>query len=412
MPAEPGAGRRTLSTSYSGRDNAFNFMRLVFALAVIVGHARILGYGVAGNPLGLPIDLGGLSVAGFFTLSGFLITRSGRRTPFFRYWWHRILRIFPGYWVCLLVTAALVGPALWIRRHGTLDGYLGVADGPFGYFIHNWTTNVGQGVIGDTLAGAAIADFNGSLWTLKYELACYVLISVLALVGVLRRARIVVLLLAVAGMTVIGFDFVREPTIPGPLAPAGSTFSVPVAGVYLTLYVVVYTTAFLLGATAELFRERLPINDLLGWASLVAVLAAIYFRLPVLGPALLAYSYLLLWAAIRLPKVFHRVGRRNDYSYGVYIYAFLVQQSLAIAGVPRLGMAAYLGLTLVLTLGVAALSWHLVEKQSLKLKDWTPPFIHRTAGYSPDLPPAAHPASFGAQCDEKALRDPSGSTDA
>ncbi len=388
MPAEPKekTERRTLATSFTGRDNAFNFMRLVFAVAVIVHHARILGYGVRANPLDFPVDLGGLSVAGFFALSGFLITRSGRRTSFPRYWWHRILRIFPGYWVCLIVTLAIVGPLLWLRLHGGLGGYLGTTNGPIGYFVNNWTTNVQQVVIGDTLEGAKVADLNGSLWTLKYELACYVLISLLALVGLLRRARFVVPMLALAGLVVIGYDFVFGPTTPGPLTPAAHTLTVPVGGVYLTLYLVIYTTAFLLGATAELFREHVPINDIMGWISLAAVVAAIYFGLPVLGLALVAYVYLLLWAGIRLPNVFRRIGRRNDYSYGVYIYAFLVQQVLAVLGVPKLGLAAYLSLSMVATFGAALLSWHLVEKQSLKLKNWTPPIMRRKAEGTPGPP--------------------------
>jgi peptidoglycan/LPS O-acetylase OafA/YrhL len=364
--------RRTLATSFSGRDNAFNFMRLVFATAVIVGHARILGYGVPGAPLDLPIDLGGLSVSGFFALSGFLITRSGRRTPFLRYWWHRILRIFPGYWVCLIVTAAIVSPILWWRLHGGLDGYLTARPGPLGYLANNWSTDVVQPYIGDTLTGAHIHDINGSLWTLKYELACYVLISALAVFTVLRRMRFVVPALALIGLAVIGYDFVHDPVHAGPLVPNGHSFTVPFAGHYLTLFVLIYTTAFLLGASAEMFKEHVPVNDVLGAISLVLVVAAVIARLPILGPALIAYVYLLLWAGIRLPARLRRVGRTNDYSYGVYIYAFVVQQVLALAGVPRLGLAVYLGLSLLFTFAVALLSWHLVEKQALKLKDWSP----------------------------------------
>ena len=160
-------------------------------------------------------------------------------------------------------------------------------------------------------------------------------------------------------------------------APASHTFTVPFAGDYIALYAVVYTTAFLLGATAEMFKEYVPVNDILGAVSVAVVVAAMVVKLPLLGPALVAYVYLLLWAGIRLPAVLRRVGRRNDYSYGVYIYAFVVQQVLARAGVPGLGLAVYLGLSLLITFAVAMLSWHLIEKQALKLKDWSPVPVYR-----------------------------------
>lgn len=389
------SSRGTLATAYSGRDNAFNFIRLFFALAVLVGHAHVLGFGDSGDAFSIPIDLGGLAIAGFFALSGFLITRSGRRTPFLRYWWHRILRIFPGFWVCLLVTAGVAGPLLWYHRHGSLQGYLATFDGPLGYIRQNVTTDQRQMSIGDTLAGAPNGALNGSLWTLKYELVCYVLVAVLALIAVLRRARSVVLLMAAVGFGILCYDFVRSPREYGPLpdlinTPTGR-ITVPLGGTFILWYVVMLTTAFLLGAVAELYREHVPVNDVLGAVSLVLVVVAIQQDLPVLGPALLAYIYLLLWLGIRLPGVFRRVGRHNDYSYGVYIYAFLVQQMLAVFGVPRFGMLAYLGASVVVSLGVAMLSWHLVEKPALRLKDWTPPFLRRAASLPPE--PVAEPVS-------------------
>ena len=393
--------RRTLDSAYSGRDNAFNFLRLTFAFAVLVGHSDVLGFGVAGNPFRLPLDLGGFAVTGFFALSGFLITRSGRRTPFIRYWWHRALRIFPGLWVCLLVSVAVVGPLLWVHGHGGIGGYWSAPKGPLDYFLHNFYADPRQDSIGDILAGRPNGALNGSLWTLKYELACYVLVGGLALVGVLRRARVLVALMTAAGMAVIVYDCFRDPQAVGPLASLTSRFTVPLGGTFLTFQFVVLTTAFLLGATAELYRGAVPLNDALGAASLAAVVAAVYWGLPLLGPALIAYVYLLLWLGIRLPAVFRRVGRSNDYSYGVYIYAFVVQQTLGVYGLPRYGHWAYLGGCALTVLLVAAASWHLVEKPALKLKDWTPSWARRgvaadgdtrAAEIAADLPPAAHPA--------------------
>src|SRR5262249_12564608 len=156
------------------------------------------------------------------------------------YWWHRILRIFPGYGVCLAATAIVVGPVLWWRLHGSLHGYLHAQPSPLGYLLNNWSTNVEQPSIGDTLRGAHVAALNGSLWTLKYELACYILVSLLAVFAVLRRLRYVVLGLALFGLAVIGYDFVYDPVHTGPLVRSGHIFTLPFAGDYLTLFAVIY----------------------------------------------------------------------------------------------------------------------------------------------------------------------------
>lgn len=285
--------------------------------------------------------------------------------------------------------------------------YLSPRPSPLGYLTNNWSTNVQQPLIGDTLSGAHVADINGSLWTLKYELACYILISLLAVFGVLRRLRFVVPALALAGLAVIAYDFAHDPVHTGPLVPHQQSVIVPFAGEYFTMYLVIFTTAFLLGATAEMFKEYVPINGILATISLIVVVAAMVAQLPILGPALVAYVYLLLWAGIRLPSRLRRVGRRNDYSYGVYIYAFVVQQVLAFAGVTKLGLPVYLGLSLLVTFAAAILSWHLVEKQALKLKDWTPaPTVHRLRAYRTRTSPAQPPAVIGASDPSPVLSPP------
>ncbi len=390
-------GTRTLDEVFSGRDNAFNAMRLVFALAVVVTHANILGFGREGNPLGIPADLTALAVAGFFVLSGFLITRSGRRTSLVRFGWHRVLRIFPGFWVCIGLTALVVAPLLWLRQHGTLEGIRDA--GALSYIKNNFTTAIQQPTISDLLHGVPYPyELNGSLWTLKYELTCYLLVAALAVFGVLRRARLLVLLLTLGCFGLIVADFVSGPTTVGPLITFAAV-RVPLAGPYEGLYLLTYGAAFLLGATAELYRDVIPYNDVLGVIALVLVAVASVEGLPLLGPALLAYAYLLLWLGMRLPQFVRGIGRRNDYSYGVYIYAFLVQQVLAVLGVQRHGMVVYLSLSIVVTFVAAILSWHLVEKPAMRLKDWTPPFVRRraeerarVAAVAADLPPAAHPA--------------------
>ena len=80
----------------------------------------------------------------------------------------------------------------------------------------------------------------------------------------------------------------------------------------------------------------------------------------------------MLYLAARLPQATHWIGKKNDYSYGVYIYGFLVQQVTAYLGWYKLGYVPYVLIAIVLSLGCAWLSWHLVEKRAMALKNWGP----------------------------------------
>ena len=98
---------------------------------------------------------------------------------------------------------------------------------------------------------------------------------------------------------------------------------------------------------------------------------------------------------MRTPRRLRWIGRRNDYSYGVYIYGFIGQQVFASLGWSRWGYLPYIAMSLAAAFAAAALSWHLVERRALAWKDWTPrrlrgPRSSESASTSPRLPAQAH----------------------
>ncbi|WP_051832746.1 acyltransferase family protein [Streptomyces katrae] len=171
----------TVAELFSGRDNSLGLLRLLLASAVVVSHARILGFG--SREFGYSFasgqtDLGKMSVFGFFILSGILVTRSGNRLPVGRFLWHRALRLLPGLWVCLLVTAFAVAPFLYWRQHGGLTGFWNQGESPFDYVRANFAIRVHQWGISGVLDGALHKgltynrSFDGALWSLEYEVLC------------------------------------------------------------------------------------------------------------------------------------------------------------------------------------------------------------------------------------------------
>ncbi|MFF4450484.1 acyltransferase family protein [Streptomyces sp. NPDC001502] len=367
-----------VSELFSGRNNSLGLLRLFLASAVVVSHAGILGFGSHEIGHGFSqgqIDLGKMAVFGFFFLSGILVTRSGNRLPVGRFLWHRALRLLPGFWVCMAVTAFAVAPYLYWRQHGGTAGFWDHPQGPFAYVEANWAVGVGQwGISGVMETGATKglthnAAMNGALWSLAYEILCYLGVGLLALGGSLVRSRRTVLAVAVIlGGLVVG-DAVGNRLNAGAGAAAhGGDLVIPLMGPHSVNYMIYLGFAFALGAVLELYKERVPVSDpLAALSAVVFVLTLHYGYFFALGVP--AFCYLLLWLAIRLPKPFQRIGAKHDYSYGIYIYGFLVQQSLAVLGGARWGFAAYLGLSLAGALIAAVLSWHLVERPAMRLKD-------------------------------------------
>jgi len=120
------------------------------------------------------------------------------------------------------------------------------------------------------------------------------------------------------------------------------------------------------GAALYHWRHKVPFS---GWLALGLLGAMILTRHTKLAEfcMVLALAYGSLWLGFRGFKPMTAYNRFGDYSYGVYIYAFPVQQLAVTAGfdgpLPN-GLA-----TILVVLPLAALSWHLVEKPALNLKD-------------------------------------------
>lgn len=373
----------TLDDRFSPTANSINVLRHGLALAVLVSHSWPLGLGegnLGATWTGGQTDVGTLGVYGFFVLSGFLVTGSALRLTLPRYCWHRFLRIFPGLWACLLVTALVVAPLVALYEHHTLDGFWTHPDGPAHYLAANWWAGMRQYGISDLLTGTPYGErthgasvFDGSLWSLVYELTCYVAVAVLAWTAVLHRARRAILLTVVLTWGVLLADFARQLPDDPTATPysRGGIGPLPLIGSLATEHLLVLGFLFLAGSAAHLYKDRLPMHPALAGGAAVVFLAALFAGgFFVLG--LPAFAYLLLWAAHTLPRRARTGGRPRDYSYGIYIYAFPTQQVVALLGGAGHGVVVYIALSTAGTLLLAVFSWHLVERPAMSLRNWTP----------------------------------------
>ncbi|MCA0436940.1 MAG: acyltransferase [Austwickia sp.] len=350
--------------------NAFGLLRLVMAALVIVSHGFPIG-GFGEDPMygwfREQTDLGGVAVLGFFAISGYLITRSGSSSAVVPFLWRRALRILPAFWVVLVVVAGIFGPISYAATYGRLDGYWTMdGGGPLAYVTRNsgvLITEYGiKGVfVGSPYgAGAGVDVVNGSLWSLFFEVLCYLGVAAAIVLGLLRgRRRFVVAALTVT----LALLLVLQPVVPI-FGRVVDVLTLGAAGPDLYL-------AFACGGMAALFPSRVR------WQTWLAVVAgAVTLGTLLLGGfkglGTVALSYGVLAAAHLLPAWARRIGAVNDVSYGIYIYAWPVAMLLEQCGFARAGYLPYLAATAVLTLALAVGSWVLVERPAMRLKSRGP----------------------------------------
>jgi peptidoglycan/LPS O-acetylase OafA/YrhL len=362
---------RTVSVGLRGHDNALGLIRLLLASAVLVSHTFPLG-GFGPDPVGRlthgQADLGSLSVAGFFGISGYLIVKSGMSADIVQFLWRRVLRIFPAFFVVLILAAFVLGPVIWMLDGHAFASYFSFAgDSPWHYLASDWTLRMGAWGVRDvfqhtTPYGQAThaSVLNGSLWTLDYEWTCYLVIAVLVVCGVLLNARPLVVVLA---LLFAAGQIVQQ------VSPGGMAAVFPLLFHSAEFLRMAYP--FMVGAVIAVYARSVPLLPSLGVAAGVVMLVT----LRVGGFGLVgvpAGVYFVLWLASALPARVRRIAQRNDYSYGVYVFAFPVQQTFAYIGWYKWGfLPMLLGPAVVVAL-LAWLSWWCVERPALRLKDWGP----------------------------------------
>lgn len=353
------------------RNNSLNLIRLVLASTVLFAHA----YYIAGMGVGPHIDgenLGGWAVFGFFTISGYLITASRLGNNLGTYLVHRIARIMPAFWVCLIVTAGVFAPIGYWAAHRTFDGFLTTPTAPASYVFANFFLKIGAYDVAGTPANVPYPGaWDGSLWSLYYEFLCYLVIAgLLSLAWFRRRAWP----LAVAFLISVAVWAKIQVVLPY----LGGNPDVLLLSKLLPL--------FLGGALVQVLRSRLPLH----WVGALGAAVVSGLAIAVLdgwGAQLTAplITYLILWIASVVPAP--RLIQKHDISYGVYIYAFPVQQLLAIGAVYVHGLWVFNIAALLGTIPLAIASWLLVERPIMRRARRT-----TKAASTPPPTPAPEPA--------------------
>lgn len=295
------------------------------------------------------LQFGVLAVDFFFIISGYLITNSWVYSRgLLDYLKKRVLRIYPGLAGALLFCVFIVGPlggadiSSYFRNPQTYHFFKAIlmAD-PAQYLPGVFTHNPWR-------------DVNGPLWTIRYEFGCYLILALLGLFGVLKKRLFVLLLLAIS-IILFQVQVTFNVKIPH-LAPGGFP--------RLLNY-------FLAGTTFYLYRDKIVYSPHLFIICALLLLLGSFAGMSVILP--ICGTYILLYLAYSPLISLNHFARWGDFSYGIYLYGWPIQQLLVYYYVNRLTSLSLFFISLVLATIIAAISWHVIEAPLLKLKSRAKP---------------------------------------
>lgn len=348
------------------RVNNLDFIRFMLALSVLYCHCFVLYYGTEDTvePLWVlsskQMSLGTFAVNFFFIISGFLVLQSWNYSKgLWDYLKKRIIRIYPGFIVASLFCICIFGPL------GTADWF-----SPWGYWkLYYQNMHIGKALanmlqltepwVPWTLKHVPIPDtINGSLWTIRYEFFCYLIIPFFALLGLYKKKNLIItlFLLFFLGQALQDyynlslFDWQEYPLIGKPdFLPR-------------------FLTYFLAGMCFYIYRDRIPRSRiLLGFSIFIIVLSIVAFKALALTQPIFG-AYILFYLAFTKTISFSNFSRKGDFSYGLYMYAWPIQQLTILYMEKYLDINLLFILSFIVTMFFAYASWHYIEKPFLSLK--------------------------------------------
>ncbi|WP_185247540.1 acyltransferase [Chryseobacterium bernardetii] len=314
--------------------NNFNWLRLLFSTLVIFSHSF---------DLTKTTSLGAIAVAFFFVLSGYLIFQSVEKSDnLLDYFWKRSLRLFPALFIMLCFSMGIM----------VLLNYKIIFQKDFWHYLPNNLSlyNVQYNVSGIFNKNPYPHAINGSLWSLAYEFSMYIIISFLFFINSPTFKRNLLLLMFLASVCFTAFN-----------------------SNYLKIYfnalnlepVLFYKLSALFFGGALMNYVKIKFNPILFFILIVSLAVSFYF-----GVFHITSSFIFPLLVVPLGKEyfqsFQLPKKLGDISYGVYIYAFFIQQ--VFMNFLNLSPVLLFISSTIVTYTLSYFSWHFIEKRMKRFK--------------------------------------------
>jgi len=340
------------------RPAGFDYLRFILALAVIVWHSIVVSYGAE---IELVVGFGPLRpfmfsvLPMFFCLSGFLVAGSLVRNTLIAFLTLRIIRIFPALAVDTLVSALIVGT---IATSLPFKEYFSDPD-IYQYFLNT------LGIIQYDLPGVFENNplpkmVNQQLWTIPYELECYIVLAVASYFGLVRRPTLFLLCLTIFTVGQFFAEYYMEQN--------GGGIRILSSGRGLLL-------SFLWGVAMFLFRKSIPMSALIAAFCAVLIYTSVYSRAGMIFSVVPA-SYICVYFGVQ-NRMSSKIRSLANYSYGLFLYGFPLQQLYSWIFVDHREWYFNSAFTIASALVLAAISWHLVEWPIMKNRSTFISFVEK-----------------------------------
>jgi len=350
-----------LSCFLESRDNNFNLIRFIAAFGVLLSHSYALSIGNnSTEPFKQLVNMsfGHIAVDIFFISSGFLIANSlFLKKNIANFLWARFLRIYPGLFVAAIFCVFIVGT--YFTSYSLVQYLTDVQT--YIFLFKNTVLFFGEepslpGVF-EGLPWSGVV--NGSLWTLPFEVKAYCLLVFCSIAinrllvwsnGALNE-RFIYLLIPILGMLIYIINHFYS------FLPI-SYF----ASEDFRLYAL-----FFIGTACYIYKDSLVLSKRILYPVVLTLLASsinteLFF---------IVYNFTIFYVIFYIAYIpkgwIRKFNQYGDYSYGIYIYAWPVQQSV-IAFIPEVSVLALCIYSFIVTIFLSYFSWHMIEKKALKLK--------------------------------------------
>jgi peptidoglycan/LPS O-acetylase OafA/YrhL len=325
----------------NSRNNNFDFIRSIAAVMVIFSHSFTLALGDNRNEwlsvlTHKQVTFGTIAVSIFFVVSGYLITQSYDKSKnIIKFIKARALRIIPALIAVVIMSTFILGPfitKLSMYQYFTCKetyGYLRAI------FIFKMPYTL-PGVFCDNPYPNAV---NGSLWTLVTEAKCYIITGGLGALKLLRKQVILIIFIGIYLLMFFNYSY--------------------------SLYLF---TCFFIGSLLYMYREKIRICNLYLILSIIfLIIGGMFGFLKLIFP--LFGGYLVIDLAFNQKLNLHNFSKYGDFSYGLYIYAFPIQQLIVYISKYNINTYLLFLIALPIILIFSVLSWFIIEKPCLKLKN-------------------------------------------
>jgi peptidoglycan/LPS O-acetylase OafA/YrhL len=294
------------------------------------------------------VSFGNLAVFGFFFLSGYLTTQSWTHEPSaLQFLKKRALRLYPAFVVASVLSVFVVGP-------------LG-ASAP--HYFSSWEPHkfmsdllsLRQPRTPPVFEGSRVPSVNGSMWTITFELRCYLIMALLGVIGLVRRP----ILMCLLTLLLVAASSATAPSHAG--AEGASVLGI-------SGFMFWFATVYLSGACFFLFRARMAKSWGLAVVAAGLYVACLFWPTEVFRPVgLIAGGYLLVFAGDVQSPALEKLRMRDDLSYGIYLYGWPLTK-LTDWWLPAIEPLLMFAFVIVGSTALAFVSWRLIEKPTLRFK--------------------------------------------